>query len=558
MNNSLISTLQQLGATRLMIMGLIVAGLLAFFIFISLRISTGEMKLLYADLSSSDSAAVSAKLESVEIPYEVSADGARILVRSSEVGRARMLLAADGLPNGGSMGYEIFDKQSGFGTTNFVQNINQIRALEGELSRTIGSLENIRSARVHIVLPQRELFTRENKKSTASVFLGIRAGSVIEREQILAIQSLVASAVPDLKPTNVSIIDSNGNLLQKGGDDTEELLPVKAEDMRRTLEESLRGKIEEQVSRIVGFGKVTAIVTADINFDRSNTNEEIYNPEGQVLRSTQTSSEDSTEREQLGDEVTVGNNLPNVSGDLLSDSPPSAQSNRTEEVNNYEITKTVRNTVRDIGEIKRLSVSVLVDGRYAADTEGKQTYEQRSQAELDQITALVKNAVGIDEARGDSLEVVNMQFAAVETKQDFVDDRFIYGFEKSELLSWSQVVFAAVCFVLIVLLVIRPMVARLLAVESTTPGTNPVEAALLGAGPSNPALAPPMGDGSYQSTSMSGGEQFMNAEQQEAMVNVQGIEGKVKASTVKKVEEIVETYPKETVAVIRNWMTQEG
>jgi flagellar M-ring protein FliF len=168
-NNSLLSTLQQLGATRLMIMGLIVAGLLAFFIFISLRISTGEMKLLYADLSSSDSAAVSAKLESVEIPYEVSADGARILVRGSEVGRARMLLAADGLPNGGSMGYEIFDKQSGFGTTNFVQNINQIRALEGELSRTIGSLENIRSARVHIVLPQRELFTRENKKSTASV-----------------------------------------------------------------------------------------------------------------------------------------------------------------------------------------------------------------------------------------------------------------------------------------------------------------------------------------------------------------------------------------------------
>lgn len=553
MNSSLMSTLQQLGSARLAIMGIMVAGLLAFFVFLSMRISTGDMKLLYADLSASDSAAVAAKLEAVEIPYEVSADGSRIVVQGNEVGRARMLLAADGLPNGGSMGYEIFDKQSGFGTTNFVQNINQVRALEGELARTIGALENIRSARVHIVLPQRELFSREDKKSSASVFLSIRSGSVIEREQILAIQSLVASAVPDLKPTNVSIIDSNGNLLQKGGDDSQDMLPVKAEDMRRGMETSLRSKIEEQVSRIVGFGKVTAIVTAEVNFDRTNTNEEIYNPEGQVLRSTQTTQEGSTEREQQGDEVTVGNNLPNVGGDLLADSPPSAESNRTEEVNNFEISKTVRNTVRDIGEIKKLSISVLVDGRYTTDVEGKQTYEQRPQAELDQITALVKNAVGFDENRGDTLEVANLQFAAVDTTEAFEDARYLFGFEKSDLISAAEVFVVAIMVMLVILLVLRPMVSRLLAVESPVGGTD-IESALLAANPANPALTGPNGENYQPST---GNEDFI-AGASDSMVDLQGIEGKVKASTVKKVEEIIENYPKETVAVIRSWMTQES
>lgn len=571
MSNGLMGTMQQLGTTRLAIMGGIVAALLAFFVFLSMRITTGSMKLLYADLSSSDSAAVSAKLEESQIPYEVSPDGSRILVQGGDVGRARMLLAADGLPNGGSIGYEIFDKQSGFGTTNFVQNINQVRALEGELARTIGSLENIRSARVHIVLPQREIFSRENKKSTASVFLGIRAGSIIEREQILAIQSLVASAVPDLKPTNVSIIDSNGNLLQKGNDDTSELLPVKAEDMRRSLEENLRSKIEEQVSRIVGFGKVTAIVTAEVNFDRVNTNEELFNPEGQVLRSTQSSQEGSKEKEAANNEVTVGNNLPNVSGDLLGDSGPSAESSRTEEVNNYEISKTVRNTVRDIGEIKKLSVSVLIDGRYNTDKDGVQTYEPRPQEEMDRINALVKSAVGFDEERGDTLEVANLQFAAVDTKEEFHDERFIMGFEKSDLISAAEVFIVAIMVILVILLVIRPMVSRLIDVPGAgaAPGSidpnSPEGMALLAVNPMHPALAAPQQyigpDGIPVSMNPTGGSEFMSGSDEhetQEMINIDGIEGKVKASTVKKVEEIVEAYPKETVAVIRSWMTQES
>ena len=262
--NNFVATLQQLGPARLGIMGAIVLGLMMFFVFLSMRITTPEMKLLYTDLSSTDSGAVAAKLEETQIAYEISTDGSRILVPGDEVGRARMLLADAGLPNGGSMGYEIFDEQSGFGTTNFVQNINQVRALEGELSRTISSLDSIRSSRVHIVLPQRELFSRDTQSSSASVFLGIQSGSSIEHSQILAIQSLVASAVPNLKASNVSVIDSNGNLMAKGGDD-DSLMSLKTEDLRRNFEKRMQSSIEDQISRVVGYGKVTAIVNARIS-----------------------------------------------------------------------------------------------------------------------------------------------------------------------------------------------------------------------------------------------------------------------------------------------------
>jgi flagellar M-ring protein FliF len=535
-------------------MAAIVLGLLMFFVFISMRIVTPEMKMLYSDLSTTDSSAISAKLEESKIPYEVSADGGRILVAGNEVGRARMLLAAEGLPNGGSLGYEIFDEQSGFGTTNFVQNINQVRALEGELSRTISSLDNIRSARVHIVLPQRELFSRESRQSSASVFLGIRPGAMVERQQIASIQSLVSSAIPNLKGSNVSIIDSNGNLLAKGGDEEAEMMSLKAEELRRNYESRLTRKIEEQVSRIVGHGKVTAIVTAEMNFDRISMNEELYDPEGQVLRSSQVSEEKSSEKEAAtGDTVSVENNLPGVGGDLLSDNQPSSQSNKTEEVTNYEISKTLRNTIREVGEVKKLSISVLIDGRYTTDEEGNKTYEPRPQDEMDQISDLVRAAVGLDEDRGDLLAISNQQFAEIDTAEEMVDDRFIMGFEKSDLINAVELITVAVMVILVVLLVLQPMVKRLMAMERKKP-EDTFDGDFIAAAPQNPALAAPEMGEAPPMPAMPGGEPSIL---EDSMVNIAGVEGKVKASTVKKVEEIVENYPTETVSVIRSWMTQE-
>ena len=563
--NNFIATLQQLGPARLGVMGAILLGLLMFFVFLSMRIATPEMKLLYTNLSSTDSGAVAAKLEETQIAYEISTDGSRIMVPSDQVGRARMLLADAGLPNGGSMGYEIFDEQSGFGTTNFVQNINQVRALEGELSRTISSLDSIRSARVHIVLPQRELFSRDTRSSSASVFLGIQSGSSAERSQILAIQSLVASAVPNLKASNVSVIDSNGNLMAKGGED-DGLMSVKTEDLRRTFEKRMQNSIEDQISRVVGYGKVTAIVNAEMNFDQISMNEEIYDPEGQVQRSSQTTQEETTEREPASDEVSVGTNLPGVGGDLLADNAPTAETSRTEEVTNFEISKTIRNTVRQSGEIQKLSVSILVDGRYTTDEEGNKTYEPRSEQEMSQITALVRSAIGYDEDRGDVIEIVNLQFAQIDTDADIIDDRMLFGFEKSDLIDAAEMLVVGIMLILVVLLVLQPMVTKLVNAESLNRPVTGLDELLqhdlLAASPANPALAPPAqqqigADGQALSAAEMGGDYDVE-EDEDSLINIQGIEGKVKASTVKKVEGIVESYPTETVSVIRSWMSQES
>ncbi len=548
-------------------MGAILVGLLLFFVFVSLRVSTPDMQVLYSDLSTTDSSAMVGKLQSGSIPFDVSADGTRIMVPEKEIGRARILLAEAGLPNGGSMGYEIFDKDSGFGTTNFVQNINQVRALEGELARTISSLQGVHTARVHIVLPQRELFSRESRPSSASVFLGLRGTGGVERSQISAIQSLVASAVPGLKASNVSIIDNTGTLLARGGEEEVNLMTMKTEEMRRNYEANMTQKVEDQVSRIVGYGNVRATVTAEINFDRISTNEELFDPEQQVVRSSQTTSESSTEQEGGSEDVSVENNLPGASSDLLGGGP-SNESNRTEEVTNYEIGKTIRSTVREVGEIKKLSIAVLVDGRYKpveapAAAEGEEAeekkedkdakpemvYEPRSEDEIKQITALVKSSVGFDEERGDTIEVVNMQFASVDTEAgDYTDDRMLFGFDKNKLLDVAEIVTVAIMIILVVMLVLQPMVNRLL-VSDAPEIDNSIEADLLGVRPMNPALTGPTPDHEF----MAGG----GKDAEESLINMQGVEGKVKASSVKKVEEIVQNYPNETVAVLRSWMTQE-
>ncbi len=546
--NSFLETLKQLGPARLAIMGSVLLGLMIFFIFVSLRISSTEMKLLYSDLSSMDSGAIAAKLEEVQTPYEVSADGTRVQVPDTEVGRARMLLAEAGIPNGGSMGYELFDKQSGFGTTNAVQNINAMRALEGELARTISSLDPVRSARVHLVLPQRELFARESRPASASVAVQLRAGKRIEREQIAAIQSLVASAVPELKMEAVSIIDQNGTLLARGGDAEGDQASMKADEMRIKQEQRLIQTIEDLVGRTVGYGKVRASVSAELNYDRVSTAEELYNPEQQVARSTQTVEEGAKETDaDTNENVSVENNLPGVGGDVMGEATPTSTSNRTEETTNYEIGKTVRNTIREGGEIKRLSVAVLVDGTYKTNEDGTKAYEPRPDAEIDKIAALVRSAIGFDSERGDTLEVVNMPFAEIDTSEDLPDNTF-FGFDKNKLLDVAEVITVAVMIVLVILLVLQPMVGRLLTTEGGTGLDEETEADLIASMPRPPALEGPSQE--FEPANL-------EEEDSNSMIDVQKVEGKVKASSVKKVEDIVDAYPTETVSVIRSWMTQD-
>lgn len=558
-----LETINRLGPLRLAVLGLVLFTLMGFFVFVSLKVSTPSMKLLYGDLSSADSASVAGKLEELGIPYQISPDGAKVMVSENEVGRARMVLAEAGLPNGGSLGYELFDKQNGFGTTNFVQNINQVRALEGELSRTIASLGSVASARVHLVLPQRELFARENRPASASVFIKLKSNSRLSNEQIQAIQSLVSSAVADLKSDHVSVVDSNGNLLARGdGGDTGGSSAVKSEEMRRSYEARLTTAVEDLVSRTVGFGKVRATVTADLNFDRISTNEELFDPNQQVVRSSQTTSENGTERAPSGGgNVGADGNLPNNVAEVLVENAPTSQNTKTEETTNYEIGKTVRSMVREVGEVKRLSVAVLIDGTTTTAEDGKKTYTPRPDAELKQIETLVKSAIGFDAKRGDQVNVINMPFAEIEVPP-LEEASKLLGFEKTDLLDAAQVIVVAIMIMLVVLLILQPMMGRLMAnIGNGAPPPMDMQGMLPMPG-MNPALMSPQ-----TSAAMAMGGVMPMGElpapppeavnDETSMINVKSIEGKVKASAVKKVEDIVSAYPTETVSVLRSWMTQE-
>lgn len=535
-----------------------------FFIYISMQVSSPHMKMLYKDLSSEDSSAVAAKLEELKITYDVSPDGSIVQVSDKDVGKARMLLAQEGLPNGGSMGYELFDKQSSFGTTSFVQNITQVRAMEGELARTISSLESVKSARVHLVLPQRELFSRETHAASASVFLRLKGSAQLDAEQIMGIQSMVANAVPDLKPKSVSIIDSHGSLLATGTEDDSSLLSNKAEDARRKYEQHMTKVIEDLIGRTVGFGKVHANVVADLNFDQLSENQEIYDPQGQVARSTQNVDDKNSETSAGSDGVSVQNNLPAANqGALNNAAEPTSSAARTEETVNYEISKTIRSIVHQTGQVKKLSASVLIDGTYTTDKDDKKTYVPRTELEIKNITALVSSAIGYDEKRGDKLEIVNMQFADISTEAED-DGTKLMGFERSDLLSAAEILIVAIMIILVVLLVLQPMVGRLLSQEGEVnpdDGNNLDSMTLLPNGTRNPALMSPSmaGGGAGGGSGMNlDASQFMeDSSDTSDMIDVQKVEGRVKASSLKKVEDIVLAYPEETVSVIRGWMATE-
>jgi flagellar M-ring protein FliF len=563
--DSFLETLKNLGAGRLAVIALTFSGLVIFFIFIAVRSNTPGMTLLYANLSSSDSTEIVAKLDVAKVHYKLSDDGTKVMVPQKEVGKARVLLAQEGLPHQGSVGYEIFDQKQTFGTTSFVQNINQVRALEGELSRTIGTIDAVRSARVHLVLPQRELFGKDSSPASASVFLNFRNSALLGSEQIQAIQHLVAASVPRLKASNVAIIDQSGNLLASGEDDAADGASARnGEEMKQKYETRITRSIEDMVGRIVGYGKVRATVTADMNFDIVNRNSESYNPEGQVIRSTQTTSEENVDNSNASGAApaSAGNNLPGLpNARTQQESSPASKNNRIEEVTNYEISKTIENMVRSSGQIQKLSVAVLVDGRYEADTTAKppkdapkdwqapKKYAPRDQAELDKISSLVKSAVGYDESRGDTLQVINMQFAEEMLPYSSLnEDNTVMGFQKADVLGVAETIALSIIAVLVILLVLKPLATHIALSSARSPASGGGaltggETALLPGGARQAKLAPP------QNTA---------ASELDAMIDMSQVEGKVKASSVQKISELVTNHPGETVAVIRSWMSQES
>lgn len=555
--NPLVDLIRNLGPIRIAALVGTAVAVLGFFIFLASRLSTGGMSLLYGDLDPADSGAIVKELEARNIQYELKAGGQQVFVPGDEVLKLRVSLAEQGVPGGGTMGYEIFDKSDGLGTTNFVQNVNLVRALEGELGRTIGAMNNVRGARVHLVLPQRELFSRERRKPSASVVLQVQGAGRLGREQVLAIQHLVAAAVPDMEPQNISILDSRGQLLARGTNDEDGTLPGQSsEEMRLAFENRIRGAVEELVERIVGLGRVRAEISADIDYDRFTEQSEIYDPDSQVARSTQTieESESSQERNKQ-DTVSVENNLPESEANAgAGDLSALSESARTEETVNFEISRTVRNRVKEAGEIQNLSVAVLVDGRYVENEDGDKVYQPRTAEELEQIATLVRSAVGYNGSRGDTVEVVNMQFVKLEPL-DLGDGSLLFGISKDEFLQLAEVLVLAVVGLLVILLVVRPVLTRLFESMPTTLAASGGPGGMIAGAD---AIAQLTGPGATADMA-----ELLEGEDEEEslldqMIDINQVEGRVRASSLKKIGEIVEKHPEEAVAIIRNWMYQEA
>src|ERR1700723_2897427 len=440
----------------------VTAALIGFFAFVIMRVTTPQMTTLFTDLSLEDSSAITKELERQAIPYELRNDGAVIMVPKDKVTRLRMKLAEGGLPKGGGVGYEIFDKSDALGTTSFVQNINHLRALEGELARTIRAIDRVQAARVHLVLPERPLFAREAPEPSASIV--VRVHGALEPQQIRAIRHLVASAVNGLKPQRVSIVDEAGQLLADGArGETDSSI---GDERRAGFEKRMRNEVEAIVSSVVGAGRARVQLSADFDFNKITQTSDRFDPEGRVLRSSQTREESSATAENSG-QVTVGNELP---GSQAQGAAPTArdQSKKTEETNNYEISRTTKTEVTEAGRVNRISVAVLVDGSYVKNDKGEMVYQERSKEQLDRIAALVRSAIGFDQKRGDQVEVVNLKFAEAPAVAPIAEPAGLFGmlqFTKDDVMYVIELGVMMLLGLVVLFMVVRPLVKRIIASE---------------------------------------------------------------------------------------------
>jgi flagellar M-ring protein FliF len=556
--NGLLQTLRGLGPMRLAMIGGVALATIAFFVFLTTRISQPGMALLYSDLDLRDSGQIVQKLDAMSVQYQLKANGAQILVPADEVAKLRMTMAEAGLPQGGTVGYEIFDKSDALGTSSLVENINRLRALEGELSRSISSINVVRSARVHLVLPRRELFSRDRQIPTASIIITMRGPERPSKTQVAAIQYLVASAVPGLSPTRVSIVDSEGNLLARGdGDSDNTAIANNAEEQRVNYENRLARNVEQLIERTVGPGKARVDVHADMDFDQITTNTKSFDPDQQVARSTQTTSESSDSSDAGDQPVTVQTNLPNAQT-ATGNGGARSKSTRNEETTNYEIGETTTSQVRQTGVVKRLSVAVLVDGTYTIGANGARVYHARAPQEMQQLTALVRSAIGYDAKRGDSVELVNMPFAGDDATAPAPPPTY-FGFERADVVKMGEMLVIAVVAVLFILLVVRPLLMRVLENNAAAAGEagHLLPGQVAGQGvpalPSPAGLTPALAGAAGAVVPAGDGSGEVSADK---MIDIGQVEGRVAASSIRKIGEIVEKHPEEAVAIVRAWMYQ--
>lgn len=467
---ALIQGFVKLPASRQAVLLVALAACIASLVGIVLWARTPDYSLLYGSLEERDTAQVVAALEKAAIPYRLDAATGALRVPSTAVHEARIKLAAEGLPKGSGDGLEMLSQDPGFGVSRFMENARYQHAVENELVRTITAMAGVQQARVHLAIPERSVFVREHDKPSASVMLQLYRGRTVDDGQVAAIVHLVSSSVPNLAASRVTVVDQAGTLLtrpagQRGMDKSAEQY-----DYTRRLEMDYVRRIEDLLAAVVGPGGVRAKVSAEVDFEVTERTREEYQPDGAVLRSAQEEETATAAGAGSGGVPGTLSNQPPVDGSLQLADAASAEPGGDEpagaatsaaplersrrSVRNFEIDRTISHSKMSGGGVKRLTVAVVVDDRRTVGPDGKEVSEPRSQEELDRYTALVRDAVGFNAERGDSINVVNAAFAPSEPVPEAQPTPL---WEQSWLWHVARLLLAAGALAAVLLGVLRPM-----------------------------------------------------------------------------------------------------
>lgn len=500
---------------------------------------TPNYTLLYGNLAQKDASEVVAALEQSDIPYKINESTGAVMVDSGKVQEARMKLAGQGLPNSDSLGFEILQQETGFGTSRALEAARFHRALEGELARTISTLSNIESARVHLATPKKSVFVRKNNNPSASVVLKLYSGRVLDKGQVAAIVHLVASSVPELDSARITVVDHKGNLLSGEMDSRQMMLTSSQFEYTKELENHYRKRVEEILTPILGADRVRAQVSAEVDFSVTEQTSERFNPDLPALRSEQTNEQLSRLSSVQGvpgalsnqppaagsaPEVAAGAEAEGAAGSPLNSSKRSTR--------NYELDKTISHTRLSSNKLRRLSVAVVVDDLVSLGDDGSTTRIERTAEEISRITRLVRESIGFNAQRGDSVEVINSAFMVPEQPRPL-----------PELAIWQQPwvwdvakqAGGVILVLILILFVLRPTMKKLME----PPVIHQLAEAQGGA--SGGASATSSGDsldGSDDSMMLPGPERYEN--------------------TLEAARQMVQDDPKRVAQVIRSWVSDNA
>ncbi|MDH5471425.1 MAG: flagellar basal-body MS-ring/collar protein FliF [Gammaproteobacteria bacterium] len=430
---------------------------------------------LYSGLEARDVTEVVAALQAAAIPHKLDASTGAVMVPPNLIHEARLKLAAQGLPKGTGIGIEILQEEQSFGTSQFVESARYHHAMETELARTISTMQNVKSARVHLAIPKRSVFVRSREEPSASVALSLYGGRTIDQEQINAIIHMVASSISHLSVDKVTVVDQTGRLLSSGDNDGNVAMTAKQYEYRRQLESDYAKRIERLLEPIVGMGKVRSTVNADIDFTEQESTEETFNPQRQSIRSEQSSETANFGAQDAGGIPGALSNQPPESGvlvpgaggvDEMAGSGQKALNSSKNAVRNYELDRTIRHTRQGVGSIQRLTVGVLVDDHTKTSKTGAVERIPLTDEELKRITTLVQQTIGFNQERGDQVNIINVSFAEAEVVEELPEQTLL---EQPWIQNLGKQLLVGIIILVLIFAVFKPTVKNLATYQPPTP-----------------------------------------------------------------------------------------